>query len=47
MGTSTNPLVLAVAAHDIGQYAKYYPAGKKYVSFSFLLLFFLWGRGLK
>ncbi|KAL7751310.1 H(+)-transporting V1 sector ATPase subunit H [Sorochytrium milnesiophthora] len=27
--TSNEPLVLCVAAHDIGQYVKYYPAGKK------------------
>lgn len=28
---STDPVVLAVAAHDIGQYTKYYERGKKYV----------------
>ncbi|KAF8874637.1 armadillo-type protein [Gymnopilus junonius] len=28
---STDPLVLAVAAHDIGQYVKHYEWGKKYV----------------
>lgn len=27
--TSTNPVVLAVACHDIGQYSKWYPQGKK------------------
>lgn len=29
---STEPLVLAVAAHDIGQYVKHYERGKKYVA---------------
>ncbi|KNE54282.1 hypothetical protein AMAG_00270 [Allomyces macrogynus ATCC 38327] len=27
--TATDPTVLAVAAHDLGQFVKYYPAGKK------------------
>ncbi|KAJ1560011.1 V-type proton ATPase subunit H, partial [Nowakowskiella sp. JEL0078] len=31
IGTSSNNTVLAVAAHDIGQYVKYYPNGKKIV----------------
>jgi V-type H+-transporting ATPase subunit H len=26
---STDPIVLAVAAHDVGQYVKYYERGKK------------------
>jgi len=30
--TSTEPLVLAVAAHDVGQYVKYYERGKKQVT---------------
>ncbi|KAI8999962.1 ATPase, V1 complex, subunit H [Gaertneriomyces semiglobifer] len=29
IATSDSPVVLAVAAHDIGQYVKYYPNGKK------------------
>ncbi|PPQ63197.1 hypothetical protein CVT24_005742 [Panaeolus cyanescens] len=29
---STDPVVLAVAAHDIGQYVKHYERGKKYVT---------------
>ncbi|CAG8776842.1 3782_t:CDS:2, partial [Acaulospora morrowiae] len=29
--TSIDPLVLAVAAHDLGQYVKYYPNGKKFL----------------
>jgi V-type H+-transporting ATPase subunit H len=29
---STNPVVLAVAAHDIGQYVKHYEKGKKVVT---------------
>ena len=28
---SNDPIVLAVAAHDVGQYVKYYERGKKYV----------------
>lgn len=31
LSTSTVPLVLAVACHDIGQYVKYYSAGKVFV----------------
>ncbi|KAJ3415272.1 H(+)-transporting V1 sector ATPase subunit H [Chytridiales sp. JEL 0842] len=31
ISTSTNPLVLSVAAHDIGQYVKHCPSGKKFV----------------
>lgn len=34
---SADPLVLAVAAHDLGQYVKHYERGKKYVS-SFLII---------
>ena len=30
--SSSDPTVLAVAAHDVGQYLKYYDSGKKYVS---------------
>jgi V-type H+-transporting ATPase subunit H len=30
---SQDPLVLAVASHDIGQYVKHYPRGKKYTLF--------------
>lgn len=30
---SQDPLVLAVASHDIGQYVKHYPRGKKYTPF--------------
>lgn len=29
---SADPIVLAVAAHDVGQYVKHYERGKKYVS---------------
>jgi len=29
METSSEPLVLAVACHDVGQYARHYPRGKK------------------
>lgn len=28
---SQNPVAIAVAAHDIGEYVRYYPRGKKYV----------------
>ena len=31
MSTSTSTLVLAVSAHDLGQYVKYCPAGRKFV----------------
>ena len=31
MRSSQDPIVLAVAAHDLGQYVKYYERGKKYV----------------
>ena len=31
ISTSNSPTVLAVAAHDIGQYVKFYPAGKKFI----------------
>ncbi|KAJ3392716.1 H(+)-transporting V1 sector ATPase subunit H [Lobulomyces angularis] len=31
ISTSNNPTVLAVAAHDFGQYIKHYPSGKKIV----------------
>ncbi|KAJ3138179.1 H(+)-transporting V1 sector ATPase subunit H [Physocladia obscura] len=31
IATNTSPIVLAVAAHDIGQYVKYAPVGKKFV----------------
>lgn len=27
--TSSDPLVLCVAAHDIGEYVRHYPRGKK------------------
>ena len=30
--TSRDPLVLAVAAHDVGEYVRYYPRGKQWVS---------------
>lgn len=30
LSNSQDPLVLAVASHDIGQYVKHYPRGKKY-----------------
>lgn len=35
---SQNPVAIAVAAHDLGEYVRYYPRGKRYV---------LWGRGMK
>ena len=28
---SQNPVAIAVAAHDLGEYVRYYPRGKKYV----------------
>ncbi|CAG8568135.1 1595_t:CDS:10 [Ambispora leptoticha] len=31
LSTSTENLVLSVAAHDLGQYVKYYPNGKKFL----------------
>ncbi|KAI8928767.1 armadillo-type protein [Entophlyctis helioformis] len=31
LNTATDPVVLAVASHDIGQYVKYYPTGKRVV----------------
>ena len=31
VSTSSNVKVLAIASHDLGQYVKYYPQGKKYV----------------
>lgn len=31
ISTSTNATVLAVAAHDIGQYVKFYPNGKRFI----------------
>ena len=27
---SQNPVAIAVAAHDLGEYVRYYPRGKKY-----------------
>lgn len=35
LDTSQDPVVLAVAVHDIGQYVKHHERGKKYV---FLIL---------
>lgn len=32
METSTDPLVLSVTCHDVGQYARHYSRGKKWVS---------------
>lgn len=32
--SSQDPIVLAVAAHDLGQYVKYYERGKKFVFLS-------------
>lgn len=34
---SKEPLVLCVAAHDVGEYVRHYPHGKKYVLENFLL----------
>jgi hypothetical protein len=34
--SSQDPIVLAVAAHDLGQYVKYYERGKKYVFFELI-----------
>ena len=31
MTVSTSPTVLAIAANDVGQYAKYHSNGKKYI----------------
>jgi len=31
--TSRDPLILSVAAHDIGDYVRHYPRGKTYVRF--------------
>jgi V-type H+-transporting ATPase subunit H len=36
---SKEPLVLCVAAHDIGEYVRHYPHGKKYVKSLFNLSF--------
>jgi len=35
--TSRDPLILSVAAHDIGDYVRHYPRGKTYVLQIFLL----------
>lgn len=35
LNESDNPTVLAVAAHDLGQYVKHYERGKKYVPVTF------------
>lgn len=37
LSDSSDPTVLAVASHDIGQYVKHYERGKKYVYASFAL----------
>ena len=34
METSQEPVVLAVATHDIGEYVRHYPRGKKLVCFN-------------
>ena len=34
-----DPIVLAVAVHDLGQYVKHYERGKKYVSPTYSLMF--------
>lgn len=31
LSESKDPVVLAVAAHDVGQYVKHYDSGKKWV----------------
>ncbi|KAJ3195914.1 H(+)-transporting V1 sector ATPase subunit H [Irineochytrium annulatum] len=31
ISSSTNPLILQIAAHDVGQFVKHYPAGKKFI----------------
>ena len=38
LNESNDTVVLAVAAHDIGQYVKHCDRGKKYASFSNLLM---------
>ena len=31
LSESQNPTAMAVASHDLGEYVRYYPRGKKYV----------------
>ena len=31
---SSNPTAMAVASHDLGEYVRYYPRGKKYTNTS-------------
>jgi V-type H+-transporting ATPase subunit H len=38
---SKEPLVLCVAAHDVGEYVRHYPHGKKYVLENSLLSKFI------
>jgi V-type H+-transporting ATPase subunit H len=38
---SSDPVVLAVAAHDVGQYVKHYDRGKKFVGLSTPLRLFI------
>lgn len=33
---SRNPVILAIAAHDLGQYVRYYPRGILYIIFLLL-----------
>ena len=33
LSDSRDPLVLAIAAHDIGEYVRHYGAGKRYIPF--------------
>jgi len=37
--TSRDPLILSVAAHDIGDYVRHYPRGKTYFSYNSVFLF--------
>jgi V-type H+-transporting ATPase subunit H len=36
---ATDPTVLAVATHDVGQYVKHYDRGKQSVLFTFMRFF--------
>ena len=38
LSQSNDNVVLAIAAHDLGQYVKYYPNGKKYGWYFYIAL---------
>ena len=39
--TSADPTILAVAAHDTGEYVRHHPRGKQYVVFLFNVVYLL------